>query len=102
MTWTNVTLKGMVHAAYQRFTSDAREIVGGPDWFNEARFDVIAVAPGGLPRVVADGFPSQLLAMSLSLNCASLIEQLFMGVIPEGTLPLQPQCGLQQPQNRVA
>ena len=61
--WTNVTLKGMVHAAYQRFTWDAREIVGGPDWFDEARFDVMAVAPGGLPRVDADGFPSQLLAM---------------------------------------
>jgi uncharacterized protein (TIGR03435 family) len=67
VTWTNVTLKGMVHAAYQRFTWDPREIVGGPDWFNEARFDVIAVAPGGLPRVDADGFPSQLLAMFRAL-----------------------------------
>src|SRR5918996_3782827 len=63
VTWTNVTLKAMVGAAYQRFTWDTREIVGGPDWFNQARFDVIAVAPGGLPRVDADGFPSQLLAM---------------------------------------
>jgi len=34
-----------------------------PDWLNEARFDVIALAPGGLPRADADGFPSQLLAM---------------------------------------
>ena len=63
MTWTNVTLQAMVNGAYQRFTWDPREIVGGPDWFNQARFDVIAVAPGGLPRVDADGFPSQLLAM---------------------------------------
>jgi uncharacterized protein (TIGR03435 family) len=67
VTWTNVTLNGMVAAAYQRFMWDSREIVGGPDWFNEARFDVIAVAPGGLPPVDADGFPSQLLAMFRSL-----------------------------------
>ena len=63
VTWRNSTLKGMVAAAYQRFTWDSREIVGGPDWFNEARFDVIALAPGGLPPVDADGFPSQLRAM---------------------------------------
>ena len=63
VTWTNVTLQAMVNAAYQRFKWDSREIIGGPDWFNEARFDVVAVAPGGLPRPDADGFPSQLLAM---------------------------------------
>ena len=63
LTWFNTTLKGMVAAAYQRFTWDSREIVGGPDWINEARFDVIALAPGGLPRPDADGFPSQLLVM---------------------------------------
>ena len=63
VTWTNITLQAMVAAAYQRFTWDSREIVGGPDWFNQARFDVIALAPGGLPPVNAGGFPSQLLAM---------------------------------------
>jgi uncharacterized protein (TIGR03435 family) len=63
VTWTNVTLNALVNAAYQRFTWDTREIVGGPEWFNEARFDVIAVASAGLPRADADGFPSQLLAM---------------------------------------
>jgi uncharacterized protein (TIGR03435 family) len=63
VTWTNVTLQAMVNAAYRRFNWDSREIVGGPNWFNQARFDVIAVAPGGLPGVDADGFPSQLLAM---------------------------------------
>ena len=63
VTWTNITLQAMVAAAYQRFTWDSREIVGGPDWFNQARFDVIALAPGGLPPVDADGFPSQLLAL---------------------------------------
>src|SRR5687767_1411950 len=56
VTWTNATLSAMVTGAYQRFTRDARELVGGPDWFNEARFDVIALAPGGLPPVDADGF----------------------------------------------
>jgi uncharacterized protein (TIGR03435 family) len=63
VTWTNVTLQAMVNAAYQRFKWDSREIVGGPDWYNEARFDVVAVAAGGLPPPDADGFPSQLLAM---------------------------------------
>jgi uncharacterized protein (TIGR03435 family) len=63
VTWTNVTLRAMVNAAYQRFKWDSREIAGGPDWFNEAHFDVIAVAPEGLPPVDADGFPSRLLAM---------------------------------------
>ncbi len=59
----NTTLKGLVAAAYQRFTWDTRDIIGGPSWFNEARFDVLAQASGGLPPVDVDGFPSQLLAM---------------------------------------
>jgi uncharacterized protein (TIGR03435 family) len=63
VTLSNTTLKALVAAAYQRFMWDQREIVGGPDWINETRFDVTALAPGGLPRVDADGFPSQLLAM---------------------------------------
>jgi len=64
VTWRNVTLSAMVNGAYQRFQRDSCcEIVGGPDWFNEARFDVVAQAQGGLPRPDADGFPSQLLAM---------------------------------------
>src|SRR5687767_6150740 len=67
VTWTNVTLQAMVTAAYQRSRWDSGEIVGGPNWFSQARFDVIAVAPGGLPRPDADGFPSQLLAMLRSL-----------------------------------
>ena len=67
VTWTNTTLSAMVNAAYVRFMWDPREIVGGPNWFSQARFDVIAVAPGGLPRADADGFPSQLLAMLRSL-----------------------------------
>jgi uncharacterized protein (TIGR03435 family) len=59
----NTTLKGLVAAAYQRFTWDTRDIIGGPSWFNESRFDVLAQASGGLPPVDVDGFPSQLLAM---------------------------------------
>ena len=58
LTWTNVTLQAMVSAAYQRSQWDSHEIVGGSDWFDQARFDVVAVAPGGLPRPDADGFPS--------------------------------------------
>jgi uncharacterized protein (TIGR03435 family) len=67
VTLRNTTLKALVAAAYQRFMWDQREIVGGPDWINETRFDVTALAPGGLPRVDADGFPSQLLAMFRAL-----------------------------------
>jgi uncharacterized protein (TIGR03435 family) len=63
VTWINTTLQAMVAGAYQRYTWDSFEIVGGPPWFNEARFDVVALSPGGLPAVDADGFPSQLLAM---------------------------------------
>ena len=59
----NTTLKGLVAAAYQRFPWDTRDIIGGPSWFNEARFDVLAQASGGLPPVDGDGFPSRLLAM---------------------------------------
>ena len=59
----NTTLKALVGAAYQRFMWDTAEVLGGPDWIDETRFDVTAVAPGGLPPVDADGFPSQLLAM---------------------------------------
>lgn len=61
--FVNTTLKGLIAAAYQRFTWDSREIIGGPAWLNEARFDVVAQAKGGLPPVDADGFPSQLVAM---------------------------------------
>jgi uncharacterized protein (TIGR03435 family) len=64
VTLRNFTLSAMVNAAYQRFQRDSCcEIVGGPDWFREARFDLVAQAPGGLPRPDADGFPSQLLTM---------------------------------------
>jgi hypothetical protein len=33
-----------LEAAYQRFMWDSPDIVGGPDWFDEARFDVTALA----------------------------------------------------------
>jgi uncharacterized protein (TIGR03435 family) len=67
VTLRNTTVKALVAAAYQRAMWDSPEIVGGPDWLDEARFDVTALAPGGLPRVDADGFPSQLLAMFRAL-----------------------------------
>ena len=63
MAFVNSTLKGLIAAAYQRFTWDSREIIGGPAWLNETRYDVIAQANGGLPPVDADGFPSQLVGM---------------------------------------
>jgi uncharacterized protein (TIGR03435 family) len=63
----NTTLKALVGAANQRFMWDSAEVIGGPDWINETHFDVTALAPGGLPKVDADGFPSQLLAMFRAL-----------------------------------
>jgi uncharacterized protein (TIGR03435 family) len=65
--WSNTSLNGLVAAAYQRHAWDTRDIIGGPDWFNKDRFDVIAQATAGLPPVDADGFPSQLLVMLRAL-----------------------------------
>jgi hypothetical protein len=46
--------------------------------------------------------PLQLLPALAFVNGALLLLQLLIGVTPEGTLPDQPQCGLQQSQKRVA
>jgi hypothetical protein len=45
---------------------------------------------------------SQLLAAIGSVIGLLLNAQVRIGDTPEGTLPGQPQCGLQQSQNRVA
>ena len=59
----NASLGRLVAFAYQRFIWDSLDVIGGPSWLNDDRFDVLAQASGGLPPVDADGFPSQLMAM---------------------------------------
>jgi uncharacterized protein (TIGR03435 family) len=56
-TATNVTLRTVIQAAYQRHGFDIREVTGGPAWLDEARFDIDAKAarehsfdPDGVPR----------------------------------------------------
>jgi uncharacterized protein (TIGR03435 family) len=56
-TATNVTLRTVIQAAYQRHGFDVREVTGGPAWLDERRFDIEAKAarehsfdPDGVPR----------------------------------------------------
>ena len=56
ITWTATTLKSLIGLAYQRYAFDRREVIGGPEWIERDRFDIIAQANGPL-RVDPDGFP---------------------------------------------
>jgi bla regulator protein blaR1 len=60
--WTNTTLKSLIGMAYQRRGFDDREILGGPDWIDSVRFDIIAKAEE-TPHVDPGGFPGELFAM---------------------------------------
>lgn len=60
--WTNQTLGGLIRLSYQRWGFDMRELVGGPDWIDTARFDVIAQT-GSNPTTDADGMPRQVFQM---------------------------------------
>ena len=48
--WTAVTLKKLIGLAYQRNAFDQREAVGGPDWIDTDRFDVVVQAEAGAKR----------------------------------------------------
>jgi len=65
--WTNTTLRGLIGTAYQRFGFDMRQTVGGPEWLDTARFDVLVQTGSGNPPVDPDGFPGQLFAMIRTL-----------------------------------
>lgn len=54
--WTATTLRSLIGLAYQRYSFDNREVIGGPDWIDRDRFDIVAQANGPL-RVGPDGFP---------------------------------------------
>lgn len=63
---TGVTLRQLIELAHQRHVFERREIEGGPDWMNEDRFDVKAVAPS--EHVIdADGTPRQAAMMLRAL-----------------------------------
>src|SRR4051812_3673148 len=59
------TVKGLIGTAYQRRPFDSREVVGGPDWLDSQRFEIITKAEGEL--VDAAGFPAPVFAMIRSL-----------------------------------
>ena len=62
MIWTAATIRPLIRMAYQRRIFDTREVVGGPDWLDTDRFDIVAQASGPL-RVEPDGFPREPFAM---------------------------------------
>ena len=59
------TVKGLIGTAYQRRPFDSREVIGGPDWVDSQRFEIITKAEGEL--VDASGFPAPVFAMIRSL-----------------------------------
>jgi uncharacterized protein (TIGR03435 family) len=69
--WTATTLQGLINLAYQRYAFDRREIIGGPDWLDRDRFDIVAQATGPL-RVDRDGFPGPTFRL-----IAAMIEERF-------------------------
>lgn len=59
------TVKGLIGTAFQRRPFDNREVIGGPDWVDSQRFEIITKADG--PLVDASGFPAPAFAMIRSL-----------------------------------
>jgi len=62
-TFTAYTLKSLIDVAFQRSAFDQREEIGGPDWIDKDRFDVVIQAPAGAVLTDPDGFPTGLFAM---------------------------------------
>jgi uncharacterized protein (TIGR03435 family) len=60
--WTATTLLDLIETAYQRRIFDDRDVIGGPDWIDRDRFDIVAQANGPL-QVDATGFPREPFAM---------------------------------------
>jgi uncharacterized protein (TIGR03435 family) len=60
--WIGTKLRPLIRTAYQQHVFDPREVVGGPDWLDTDRFDIVAQANGPL-RVEPDGFPREPFAM---------------------------------------
>jgi uncharacterized protein (TIGR03435 family) len=60
--WIGTKLRPLIRLAYNRRMFDTREVVGGPDWLDTDRFDIVAQANEPL-RVDPDGFPREPFAM---------------------------------------
>jgi uncharacterized protein (TIGR03435 family) len=59
------TVKGLIGTAFQRQPFDSREVIGGPDWLDSQRFEIVTKAEG--PLVDATGFPAPAFAMIRAL-----------------------------------
>jgi uncharacterized protein (TIGR03435 family) len=62
-TFTAYTLKSLIDVAFQRTPFDQREKMGGPDWIDKDRFDLVVQAPAGAVLTGPDGFPTGVFAM---------------------------------------
>jgi uncharacterized protein (TIGR03435 family) len=63
--FSNITLKQLIGTSHQRVGFDSREVIGGPDWVDSDRWEVMAQAKGDL--VGTDGFPGPAFAMLRNL-----------------------------------
>jgi len=57
-----ITIRQLIAAAYRRHAFDRREVVGGPSWIDDERYDFTAKVAGG-HAYDASGFPSPTFAM---------------------------------------
>jgi uncharacterized protein (TIGR03435 family) len=62
----NTTVRSLLGMSSQRFAFDPRQIVGGPDWLDSDRFDIVATTDTPV-QLGADGFPGELFAMIRAL-----------------------------------
>lgn len=51
--WRNATVVDLIRTAWG---IDASQVIGGPEWLDERRFDVIANGPAGLKQLLVDRF----------------------------------------------
>lgn len=61
--WTAYTVKSLIDLSHQRNAFDRRETIGGPDWIDKDRFDVVVQAEKGAALTDPDGFPGPVFAM---------------------------------------
>jgi uncharacterized protein (TIGR03435 family) len=68
--WNQMTLKQLMASAYAAL--GATQIVGGPDWLDSTRFDVVATSPDALKDIGPDGSPR-----GLFIRLRALLEDRF-------------------------
>jgi uncharacterized protein (TIGR03435 family) len=56
-------VQSLISMSHQRNAFDRRETIGGPDWIDKDRFDVVVQAEKGAALTDPDGFPGPVLAM---------------------------------------